>query len=419
MSTQGDIVEASARGLLSGVRWGRRHRTALSVLALVALLVGGVAYLFLNTLELNPARATIRVDVRLAQSGGLLPGQDVTLRGVAVGRVESVDIDGTGVRAVAVIDAAVPIPATGQVRVSSLSPAGEQFLDFQPTTDDGPYLTDGSVVDESNTSTPVPMATMLENMEPMLAQIDPDDLAVITKELGTGPEGVHKLRDIVHGGTFLVSTLHAVLPQTLGILQTDKVVLATLSETAPGLAATAANLDGTLRGVSAMDGGLRQLLEQTPATVRSIDALFADNSPTMVQLLGSLVTVTQMVNVRLPALQEFIFPQQRDGSTLQSIGTVFRDGGIWGAVDVYPRVPCDYPLPRSAPSRPDFPEPFLNTHCPDPQLLPRGAAAAPRPPGDDTDKPAPGSDPLGRTSPTPQGPQTLPTPYAGPPIHFN
>ncbi|MDV2475684.1 hypothetical protein F8M49_10400 [Rhodococcus zopfii] len=30
----------------------------------------------------------------------------------------------------------------------------------------------------------------------------------------------------------------------------------------------------------------------------------------------------------------------------------------------------------SAPSRPDFPEPFLNTHCPDPQLLPRGAVCA-------------------------------------------
>ncbi|MBA5845733.1 MlaD family protein [Gordonia amicalis] len=262
MSARPDLVETGARGVVAAVRWGRRRRNCLSVLGLLTILVVGVAYLLLDTLQRDPTASNIRVEVELAQSGGLLPNQDVTLRGVPVGRVDSVRIDDEGVRVVATIDAGIRIPADGEVRVSSLSPAGEQFLDFRPAGDSAPFL-------------------------------------------------------------------------------------------------------------------------------------------------------------RVPALREFFFPTQRSGSTLDAIGTAFRDGGLWGSVDVYPRVPCDYDLPRAAASRPDFPEPFINTHCKNTELLVRGAGAVPRPPGDDTNLPAPGSDPQARTDPTPRGPKTIPTPFGGPDIHYN
>lgn len=420
MSTQRSrILETPARGVVNSVRWGQRHRNALSVGSLLVILVVGVAYLMLGTLGRNPFRESIGVEVLLAETGGLLPDQDVTLRGVKVGHVQSVDIDGDGVRVKVALDGDARIPVTGIARVSSLSPVGEQFLDFRPTTDDGPFLTDGAVIEEDNTSIPVPMATMLSNLEPMLSQVSPEQLGAVVDELGTGPEGVEKLRDIVGGGTFLVSTLSSVLPQTVGLINTSKVVVATMSDTAPGLRSTAASLAETLRGAGSMDGGLRQMLTQTPQTLAGVDALFTDNSPVMVQLLGNLATVSQMAYLREPALREFFFPQQRNGSTLEAIGSVFRDGGIWGSVDVFPRVPCDYPLPRSAPSRPDFPEPFINTHCTDPHKLVRGAAAAPRPEGDNTHLPREGSDPLARTNPAPTGDKTIPTPFAGPPMDFN
>ncbi|MBD0863545.1 MCE family protein [Gordonia sp. zg691] len=419
MSARPGFVETGARGIVAAVDWGRRRRNWLSVLGLLTILVVGVAYLMLDTLQRDPTASHIRVEVELAQSGGLLPNQDVTLRGVPVGRVDAVRIDDDGVRVVATIDAGIKIPADGEVRVSSLSPAGEQFLDFRPSTDSAPFITDGTVVEEKRTTTPVPMATLLENMDPALAQIDTGQLTLIMDELGTGEEGAQKLRDIVRGGTFLVSTLDSVLPQTVNVIRTSKVVLTTLADTAPGLRATAGNLRSSLAGVGSMDAGFRQMLDQTPATLRDVDQLFTDNSPTMVQLLGNLVTVSQMAYLRVPALREFFFPTQRSGSALDAISTAFRDGGLWGSVDVFPRVPCDYHLPRSAPSRPDFPEPFLNTHCKNTELLPRGAGAAPRPPGDDTNLPRPGSDPHARTDPTPRGPQTIPTPFGGPDIHFN
>ena len=163
-----------------------------------------------------------------------------------------------------------------------------------------------------------------------------------------------------------------------------------------------------------MDGGYRRLLERTPALLSSIDTLINDNSETMVSLLGNLVSTSQLLYLRVPALNA-LFPNYR-GSTLDAVGTVFHDHGLWSTLDLYPRYTCDYGTPRRVPSAADYPEPFLYTYCrdDDPEVLIRGAKNAPRPGGDDTAGPPPGAD-LGRTTdPTPKGRFTVPTPYGGP-----
>ncbi|MCX4091759.1 MlaD family protein [Nocardia sp. alder85J] len=407
--------ERAARGLVDTVRALTRRRTLLSALGLLAILVFAAGYLSVGALQLDPWRSHYRVTVELTESGGLLPNQDVTLRGVRVGRVTSVRVHGETVLADAEIDGGVRIPASGTVRVSALSAAGEQYLDFVPTADGGPYLSDGSVVTADRTSTPVALSTVLGDFNGTLAQIDPAKLQAITRELGAGPDGPRKLQSIVDGGMFLVSTLDSVLPQTLSLLHNSTLVLTTMADVAPGLRATAANLAGTAGGIARMTGGFDTLVAQTPGLTATLDAIIADNSPTMVQLLGNLVTVSQMSYVHIPALQEFFFPQQRAGSALDAVNSAFHDGVVWALVSVYPRRACDYEVPRRAATVPDFPPPYVNAHCtdPDPTLLTRGARNAPRPPGDDTAYAAPGSDPLATADPTPAGPLSIPTPYGG------
>jgi virulence factor Mce-like protein len=409
-------LESPARGLVNTVRRLIDHRLLLSVGALALTFILGLTYLVFGVFQVNPTEKAMTVRVNLALSGGLLPNQDVTLRGVPIGRVKAVELSDDGVVAVASIDADTRIPAAGEVRVAGLSPAGEQYLDFRPTTDAGPYLADGSEIEADQTSTPVPMANLLGDLDGMLAQIDPKKVETITRELGVGPEGPEKLESIITGGTFLISTLDSVLPQTVSMLNSSKVVLGTLSEMSPGLQRTSQNLSGTLDGVAAMDGGFRTFIDQTPATLSAMDTLIADNSPTMVQLLGNLTTVAQMTYLRVPALQEFFFPQYRDGSTLDAIANIMRDGGIWASVNIYPRKACNYDLPRRPGWLADFSEPYLYTYCEDddPANLVRGAANAPRPPGDTGAGPPPGVDPLAQASPTPIGPESMPLPYAGP-----
>jgi virulence factor Mce-like protein len=285
----------------------RRNRFALSGWSLAVIFVVSVAYLTFGALRINPARSTIEVRVPLTESGGLLPQQDVTVRGVPVGRVKSVVLADGGVTAVASIDARTNIPVDSTVRVSGLSAAGEQYLDFRPATDRGPYLTDGSVVDPDRTSVPVTLAQALANANGALAQVDPEKLAVIRRELGVSVKGPEKLADILDGGTFLISALDGVLPETVSLLSTSRVVFDTMVDVDPGLAATGQSLGSLFAGMARMDSGFRTLVARAPDNLEGIDNLFADNSETMVRLLGNLATVAELSYVRVPALNA-LFP---------------------------------------------------------------------------------------------------------------
>ncbi|WP_019927303.1 MlaD family protein [Nocardia sp. BMG111209] len=411
------LLERPSEILLTAGDFAKRRRLAGSATGLGLVFVLGLLYMTFGALGVDPTARTTTVRVELADSGGLLPGRAVALRGVPVGKVRSVEITRDGVVAVAEYDAATRIPADGQVSVKTLSMAGEQYLDFEPDRDSGPYLTSGSVVPADRTSTPAPLWKTLASMDTMLAQIDPAQLGGIIKELGIGPAGPRKLAQVIDGGTFLIATLDSVLPQTVGLLRDSRTVFTLVADSGPGLQRAASNTDAVMQGVAKMNGGFGTLVDTTPAMLQVMDGLIADNSPTMVQLLGNLLTVGQMAYVRIPAFQEFFFPQGRAGSTLGAIADeAIHDGGIWGIVSLYPHPTCDYDHPRSQPSRPDFPAPYLYTSCPDddPSVLIRGARNAPRPPGESDPAVAPPGHEQDRAGEVPTGPQSFPLTYGGP-----
>ncbi|OHU78210.1 MlaD family protein [Mycobacteroides chelonae] len=408
------MINEAANLIVAVVRAGHRRKAALSSLALAATLVLAVAYLLVGALRVNPFASTYRVMVQLPESGGLLPNQDVALRGVKIGTVQSLEITQQGVNVTAQIQSRYRIPTAAKVRVTGLSAAGEQYLNFEGGPgQQGPFLKDGAVISEG-AQVPVTLAKLLADADGLLAQVDPKKLELIKKELSLSKEGPRKLTEIIDGGTFLLSTLDSVLPETTSLLKTSRVVLTLAADKNSGIQATANELGRTLRGVDKMQNGYRTLLEQTPKALSGVDNLFADNSDTMVTLLGNLATTSKLLYLRVPAINA-LFPNNR-GSVLDSYADVMRENGIWVTADLYPRYACDYGTPRLQASSAAFTEPFLYTYCgdEDPAVLIRGAKNAPRPAGDDAAGAPSGAD-LGRTTnPTPQGRFTVPTPYGGP-----
>ncbi|MEU7219678.1 MlaD family protein [Nocardia iowensis] len=408
------MIELPARMLVRVIRVCVARKLLLSALAQLTLVAVGGWYLTFGALRTDPFAAEMTVRVQLPESGGLLANQDVTLRGVPIGRVHEVRLGQRGVEAVLRIDASARIPRDTPVRVSGLSPAGEQYVDFRPTGSAGPLLTDGSVIDQGHTTTPIPLWQVLSSVDGVLAQTNPEQLKAIVDELGVSPQGPEKLRTLLSSMQLLFSTLDGVLPQTSTLLRASRPVFHLISDKATGLRTTTDNLSATLNGIGTKDAGLRTLLDTAPQVLAGVDTMIAQNSPTMVQLLGNLATVAQLSYVRVPALQQ-LFRDDRT-SLLEAVQSIMHDGGVWAVASLYFRRFCDYPHPRDVPFEPSYPEPFVNTYCldEDPALLIRGARNAPRPPGDDTAYPPPGFDPMQRTDPTPIGEHTIPLPYGGP-----
>ncbi|MEZ0362690.1 MlaD family protein [Mycobacterium sp. pUA109] len=412
-----DLLNLGCEFLIWIVKGGYRRRILVSGIGLLLTTAIAATYVTLWGVGINPAQKMISVRVVLPESGGLLGNQDVTLRGIPIGHVTAVRLTERGTEAVAAIRADTPIPRDTQVRVSGLSVAGEQYLDFRPDHDHGPYLTNGSVIGRDQTTVPVSLPQIIDDSKGALAQIDAEKLTAVFGELRVSRQGPQKLSSLLDGTVLLASTLDGVLPQTVSMLRNTQVTFTTLNDTSAGLGGTSADLQKVLAGVNKMDGGFRTLVDQGEAELGRVDSFIADNRENVYALLGNLTTVAQVMYLRLPALRDLWRPDHE--SLVDHIASVVHDGGIWVLGDLYPRYRCDYDLPRQPPSAADFPAPYRNTYCnnPDPSLLVRGARNAPRPPGDDTAGPPPGSDPLETLEPPPvYPPYSLPTTYGGPPL---
>jgi virulence factor Mce-like protein len=408
------VIGSIADGIVGAVKYGHRHKAWLSGIALVVAFVVGVAYLSLGALRWNPLKGVFHVNVELPASGGLLANQDVTLRGIPIGKIEHLSLTPAGVDAQIKLKEGVEVSESSKARVAGLSAAGEQYLDFDGGTGEAPFLAEGATFAMGKTEIPVTLGELLGHSDGMLKQIDTDKMEIIKRELGMSKDGPQKLSDIVEGGTYLISTLDGVLPQTTRMLNTSRTTLQLVSDKQEGMKVATANFNKIFGGVNRMTGGFRQLTEQAPKTFAAINGLYDDNSDAMVQLLGDLTTTSELMYMRVPALNA-LFPTYR-GSLFDALNSTIHDNGFWLTGDIYPRYSCDYGTPRRPPASADFEEPFLYTYCrdDDPAVLIRGAKNAPRPAGDDTYGPPQGADLGKRTDPTPEGKFAIPTPYGGP-----
>ena len=111
------------------VRLTRTVWIQLAILTVVTVVAGSImAFGFVKIPALlGIGRYTVTVDMPAA--GGLYPTSVVTYRGTEVGRVRSVDVTGTGVRAVLTMNSNTPVPGDVSANVHSRSAVGEQFLD--------------------------------------------------------------------------------------------------------------------------------------------------------------------------------------------------------------------------------------------------------------------------------------------------
>jgi phospholipid/cholesterol/gamma-HCH transport system substrate-binding protein len=247
------------------------------------------------------------VHADFATAGGIFTNAAVTYRGVPVGRVTAVRLSGTGVRVDLGLHGGVPIPADLHAVTAERSAVGEQYVDLRPDTDAGPYLRDGDTIPASRTSTPLPVETLLTNLDGLVRSVDGADLSTLIDELGTAFEGNEDaLREIVDATNSLLATANRDLPQTLSLIQDGRTVLDTQADSIGAIrrwAAALAKLTDTLRG---SDADLRRLLAAEPPAATQLIGVLRDLDPTVGTLLGNLITVDGIAARRLPGIQQIL-----------------------------------------------------------------------------------------------------------------
>jgi phospholipid/cholesterol/gamma-HCH transport system substrate-binding protein len=144
----------------------RTMRWQLLALLLVTLVgVGYTGFRYANFGAIFGA-TTYPVTMKLADSGGIFTGADVTYRGVSVGRIGPLTLTADGVDAQLDLERGGPeIPADLTAAVRNLSAIGEQYVDLQPAGDSGPDLESGSVIPLTRVSTPVQVDQVVSSLD--------------------------------------------------------------------------------------------------------------------------------------------------------------------------------------------------------------------------------------------------------------
>ncbi|MFE2993889.1 MlaD family protein [Nocardia sp. NPDC059246] len=387
------------------MNWVSRHKNLVSNSALVLILLVGASYLLISVMRVNPLRETYTVTVNLDRSGGLQSGNDVTLRGYRVGKVLDIKLidNGAAIAATAEIDKKYSIPADTQVSVGALSGAGEQYIDFRPNTDQGPFLRSGSVIqfDANKVKTPTPVWSVLDNASALIAQVDPDKFSVILTELDTALSGgPDQLRSLVDGLSLATNGLDNLLPQTTNLIKNLQIISGTTSLAQPDLGTLTRNSSALFKQFNDANAELQKILEQAPGQMQALGAVLDKTADPMTSLATNFAAITKAAQLRTPALRA-LFPSLVVGTS--AMGVPAHDGEFYTIVDIWPRSFCDYVTKKVNPAvatENTFPK--WASYCQNPpqdQQI-RGSGNAPRPdvPNNGALPPA-GSDPNERTLP--------------------
>lgn len=290
------------------MRLERKNRVQLVVFGLISLLAVGYAggtYAGLDRLFVD--RGYI-VHVQLGESGGIFENAEVAYRGVTVGRVAGMHLDGGGVTVDLDIENGSPdIPADSDAVVANRSAVGEQYVDLRPRSNGGPYLEDGSMIDSSRTDTPVPPGQLLGNLNQLVSSVDPKSLRTVVDELdtaftGAGPD----LGRLLDSSGSLTEQATANLPQTAQLLRQSRTVLDTQRRNSEELRSIAGGFRDIASQLKKSDPDLRAVIDRAPAASREISAFLDESGTSLSVLIANLLTTSQVLEPRTDSLEQLL-----------------------------------------------------------------------------------------------------------------
>ncbi|OBJ78843.1 mammalian cell entry protein [Mycobacterium gordonae] len=193
----------------------RLTKIQLSIFAVITMITLTVMAIFYLRLPSTFGIGTYGVSADFVAGGGIYKNANVTYRGVAVGRVESVQLNPTGVTADMRLNSGTPIPSNVIATVKSVSAIGEQYIDLVPPANPAPgKLRNGAKIDRANTRIGQDVADLLKKAEKLVNSLGDTRLREVLHEAflatnGTGPE----LARLVESARLLVDEANTNYPQ--------------------------------------------------------------------------------------------------------------------------------------------------------------------------------------------------------------
>lgn len=298
-------------------RFVRIQLIIFAVVTVVALAVMGAVYMRLPDLA---GVGRYRISVQLTTSGGLYSSANVTYRGKTIGIVTTVAPTEDGAVATLDMDSSVRIPLSATANVHSRSAIGEQYLDFVPTSENGPFLKDGDVVPVQRTTVPQDIAPLIDTLNTSLTSIPQDRLTTLIDETqrafgGSGDalqrllNGADRVLDQAHTDSDSLTTL---IKDSAPFLDSQQVSSAAIREWTQHLA-------NSVRQAQASDEQIRDVFRTGPGAARQASQLFEQLHLTAPLLVANLSSLGQVAVTYNPSIEQLLVLLPASISALKTI----------------------------------------------------------------------------------------------------
>ena len=356
-----------------------RNRLRVAQAVLLGITVMGLVVVTDLTVRGGLFSSSVAVTVELDSGGGLYPGANVTYRGSRIGTVTAVDLQADGrVEAHLDLDADARIPVDTEAVVTNLSPIGEQYLDFRPRTDAGPFLADGDVVRAADTAVPTRFDTVLRDVTDLAALVDPADFDTVTRELGAAFDTESDLLEVARLADSGLTTVSDLYPRWRDLMVQASTPLRTVVAHGDDLTQFTSQVELLTAELAPADPTLDGLVTSAGTTVPLVTDLVTAIDPIIGPVLADTQAVAAQADLRHPGLRHWL-----EWAPLQMIGMAesTRDGTGWVVLVPNLSPTCDYGTPNDSP-RSVLREPAtLTAACTvvDPLVQQRGTQYVPTP----------------------------------------
>lgn len=362
-------------------------RASLKMLVVGAAVLAGVFFLCLALLlgwilQAPVGKDRAEVTVTMPRTGGLFEGSAATYRGVRVGEVTDIDLAGTGIAVSVRLNAGVEVPRDSDAKVRSLSPVGEQYVDFRPRRGGGPYLEDGDRISAGARDLPVSIAKMVTGLQGVMRQVDPDQVRTVLREVNTAFEGSEKdLAQLLENTETLLDTVDTNWPSVERVLRNGKTSLEIFADNRQLLidwASSAATVGTWFIG---WNPTLRATLSDVPKNLRHVLTLVNGVDRRLPGVLAETQELTQFLAVRGPHLRATLDALPYG---LGRFASVMYNGYMNVTANLNGQETCAYPRKGSSETNPMEDEdgrqaPDLSGQCSGDHQPWRGANHAPPP----------------------------------------
>jgi phospholipid/cholesterol/gamma-HCH transport system substrate-binding protein len=235
---------------------------------------------------------------RFTDVTGVLPGDDVRIAGVRVGRITRVRlVDNATAELQFTVDADVPLPTSVRATIRYRNLIGQRYLALTEGPGTGGTLRPGATIPLSQTAPALDLTTLFDGFQPLFSALNPNDVNTLAYEIIQVLQGeAGTVSGLLQHSASLLSTLadrDAVIAKVIDNLDT---VLSTLDSRRDALSQTIDELQQFVSGLSADRTAIGQAVTSIGSLTQATGSLVQQARPDLSADIGGLGSLAGILN---------------------------------------------------------------------------------------------------------------------------